>query len=307
MIIVYLLNDSIYNLIGVINTMTSIKTLPLLEGTKLIVLDEGVNAMYARKLVAGWIQVLKEKDSNCIFNLLLFSNPKSSYQCEYFASNNVKIFDYYTVNINNGFDISAISDKDFYNLKHILKTIDTKSTVVIDCLTSLILFVGLSRAMWFLQKLSKNVPQVICIYRRDFIQDKVSYIETLGSTYVKIQKFSGIIANNNTNYIVEFMHRKVGGGILKQQEIVSQNSTSYEIESKKLEQSKKSHSIHENPQLKIESSFRIEINENEMKQRKEVMLPYTANTNTTNTSRIHYHPEDIDDFDEEDPDDDLCF
>ncbi|XP_043593610.1 elongator complex protein 5 [Bombus pyrosoma] len=287
--------------------MTSIKTLPLLEDTKLIVLDEGVNAMYARKLVTGWIQVLKEKDSNCIFNLLLFSNPKSSYQCEYFASNNVNIFDYYTVNINNGFDISAISEKDFYNLKHILKTIDTKSTVVIDCLTSLILFVGLSRAMWFLQKLSKDVSQVICIYRRDFVQDKVSYIETLGSTYVKIQKCSGMIANNNTNYIVEFMHRKGGGGILKQQEIVSQNSTSYEIESKKLEQNKKSHPVYENPKLKIESSFRIEVNENEMKQRKEVVLPYTANTNTTNTSRIHYHPEDIDDFDEEDPDDDLCF
>ncbi|XP_050581617.1 elongator complex protein 5 [Bombus affinis] len=287
--------------------MTSIKTLPLLEGTKLIVLDEGVNAMYARKLVTGWIRVLKEKNSNCIFNLLLFSNPKSSYQCEYFASTNVNIFDYYTVNINNGFDISAISDKDFYNLKHILKTIDTKSTVVIDCLTSLILFVGLSRAMWFLQKLSKDVSRVICIYRRDFVQDKVSYIETLGSTYVKIQKFSGMITNNNINYIVEFMHRKVGGGILKQQETVSQNSTSYEIESKKLGQSKKSHSVYENPKLKIESSFRIEINENEMKQRKEVVLPYTANTNTTNTSRIHYHPEDIDDFDEEDPDDDLCF
>ncbi|XP_003399029.2 elongator complex protein 5 [Bombus terrestris] len=287
--------------------MTSIKTLPLLEGTKLIVLDEGVNAMYARKLVTGWIRVLKEKNSNCIFNLLLFSNPKSSYQCEYFASTNVNIFDYYTVNINNGFDISAISDKDFYNLKHILKTIDTKSTVVIDCLTSLILFVGLSRAMWFLQKLSKDVSQVICIYRRDFVQDKVSYIETLGSTYVKIQKFSGMIANNHINYIVEFIHRKVGGGILKQQETVSQNSTSYEIESKKLGQSKKSHSVYENPKLKIESSFRIKLNENEMKQRKEVVLPYTANTNTTNTSRIHYHPEDIDDFDEEDPDDDLCF
>lgn len=263
--------------------------------------------MYARKLVTGWIRVLKEKNSNCIFNLLLFSNPKSSYQCEYFASTNVNIFDYYTVNINNGFDISAISDKDFYNLKHILKTIDTKSTVVIDCLTSLILFVGLSRAMWFLQKLSKDVSQVICIYRRDFVQDKVSYIETLGSTYVKIQKFSGMIANNHINYIVEFIHRKVGGGILKQQETVSQNSTSYEIESKKLGQSKKSHSVYENPKLKIESSFRIKLNENEMKQRKEVVLPYTANTNTTNTSRIHYHPEDIDDFDEEDPDDDLCF
>ncbi|OAD54807.1 hypothetical protein WN48_06006 [Eufriesea mexicana] len=51
----------------------------------------------------------------------------------------------------------------------------------------------------------------------------------------------------------------------------------------------------------------IEINENEMKQRKETVLPYIIKTDVTNTSKIHYHPEDIDDIDEEDPDDDLCF
>ncbi|CAK9799091.1 hypothetical protein ANTQUA_LOCUS1855 [Anthophora quadrimaculata] len=257
--------------------MTSVKTLPLLEGAKLIVLDEGLDALYARTLIAGWIQMWKVKDPNHTFDLLLFSDPKSSYQSEPapFLSSSVNIRDYYTVDINE-LDINTICKKDFYNLEYILKGVDTKSTVIIDCLTSLMLFVGKSKALWFLEKLNKLVPQIICIYRRDFIENKLVYIETLG------------------------------GGILKQQELVTQSITSYEIQSEKLEQNKKSESAYENYKQKIESSFRIEINEKEMKQRQETVLPYMINTNTVNVSKIHYQPEDIDDIDEEDPDDDLC-
>ncbi|CAK9828558.1 hypothetical protein ANTRET_LOCUS6066 [Anthophora retusa] len=231
--------------------MTSVKTLPLLEGAKLIVLDEGLDALFARTLIAGWIQMWKVKDPSHTFDLLLFSDPKSSYQSEPapFLSSN---------------------------------------------------------ALWFLEKLNKLVPQIICIYRRDFIENKLVYIETLGSTHVKIEKFSGIQVNKNLHYIIEFIHRKVGGGILKQQELVNQSITSYEIQSEKLEQNKKSESAYENHKQKIESSFRIEINEKEMKQRQETILPYMINTNTINVSKIHYQPEDIDDIDEEDPDDDLC-
>ncbi|CAK9828559.1 hypothetical protein ANTRET_LOCUS6066 [Anthophora retusa] len=287
--------------------MTSVKTLPLLEGAKLIVLDEGLDALFARTLIAGWIQMWKVKDPSHTFDLLLFSDPKSSYQSEPapFLSSNVNIRDYYTVDINE-LDINTICKKDFYNLEYILKAVDTKSTVIIDCLTSLMLFVGKSKALWFLEKLNKLVPQIICIYRRDFIENKLVYIETLGSTHVKIEKFSGIQVNKNLHYIIEFIHRKVGGGILKQQELVNQSITSYEIQSEKLEQNKKSESAYENHKQKIESSFRIEINEKEMKQRQETILPYMINTNTINVSKIHYQPEDIDDIDEEDPDDDLC-
>lgn len=289
--------------------MTSIKTLPSLEGTKLIVLDEGVDAMYARKLIAGWIEMLKEKDSSYTFELLLFSDPKSVFQNEPepFKSSNVNICDYYTVNVNE-IDINVLNEKDIHSLEHILKNINTKSIVIIDCLTSLILFVGLSKALWFLEKLNKQTSQLICIYRRDFVHDKIPCIETLGTTYVKIIKPCKAHTNNNFNYITEFIHRKLGGGILKQQELVIQNNMTYEIQSEKLKtQSKKLDLIHENQKQKVESSFRIEINENEMKQKEETVLPYILNTNTINTSKIHYQPEDIDDIDEEDPDDDLCF
>ncbi|XP_003699968.2 elongator complex protein 5 [Megachile rotundata] len=289
--------------------MTSIKTLPLVEGAKLIVLDEGVDAMYARKLIAGWIEMWKEKDSNCTFELLLFSDPKSVYQNEPepFMSNNINICDYYTVNVNE-IDINVLNKKDIHSLEHILKNTNMKSIIIIDCLTSLILYVGLSKALWFLEKLNKQTSQLICIYRRDFVYDKVPCIETLGTTYVKIIKSYKAQTNNNFNYITEYIHRKLGGGILKQQELVIQNNMTYEIQSEKLKiQSKKLDLIHDGQKQKVESSFRIEINENEMKQREETVLPYTLNTNVINTSKIHYQPEDVDDFDEEDPDDDLCF
>ncbi|CAD1478230.1 unnamed protein product, partial [Heterotrigona itama] len=264
-------------------------------------------AMHARKLIAGWIQTLKERDPSRVFSLLLFSDSKSSYQNEPkpFASSNVNIFDYYTIDVDNKFDTTVVSEKDLLNLKHVLQTINAKHTVIIDCLTSLNSLVGLSKTMWFLERLSKQVLQVICIYKRDFVHNKIPGIETLGSTYVKIQKSLGTTTSKEFNYTVEFSHRKVGGGILKQQEIISQNNVSCEIESRKLEQSKKLDPVCEDPMSKIESSFRIEISENEMKQRQELALPYMINTNAVNTSKIHYHPEDIDDFDEEDPDDDL--
>lgn len=264
--------------------------------------------MYARKLIAGWIQMWKCKDPNLTFDLLLFSDPKSSYRHEPdpFMSNNVNIHDYYTVDINQ-LDVSTIHNKDFDTLEHILKTTKTKSTVIIDCLTSLILFVGLSKALWFLERLSKQVLQLVCIYRRDFVQNRIPCIETLGTTYVKIERFCGMHTNDNINYMIEIIHRKLGGTLLKQHELVIQNSTSYEIQSEKIEaHSKKQDAIHENEKQKVESSFRIEISEHEMKQRKETMLPYMINSNTINSSKIHYQPEDIDDIDEEDPDDDLC-
>ncbi|KZC14503.1 hypothetical protein WN55_06964 [Dufourea novaeangliae] len=288
--------------------MTSIRTLPLLEGTKLIVLDEGVEAMYARKLIAGWIQMWKDKDSNHTFDLLLFSDPKSVYQLEseHFMSNNVNIYDYYTVDTNL-LDINTMYDKDFDILEHILKNTKTKSTVIIDCLTSLILFVGLSKALWFLERLSKQVPQLICVYRRDFVQNKIPCIETLGTTYVRIERFSSLHTNDNLSYIIEIMHRKVGGTILRQCELVNQSNTSHEIQSEKIEtQNKQPDLTYENERQKIESSFRIEINEHEMKQRQETILPYMITSTATSTSKIHYQPEDIDDIDEEDPDDDLC-
>lgn len=262
----------------------------------------GLDVMYAESLIAGWLHVWKEKDPNYSINFLLFSDPKFWYDTESgpFISKNIHLHDYYTVNIN------EVAKKDLENLEYILKTVKLKprNTVIVNCLSSLILYVGLAKALWFVEKLSKQVSQLICIYRRDITQ-KVPAIETLGTTYVKLEKFTGISSINNLIYTARLIHRKSGGSIISQTEVIKQN-TSYQINAEKIviENTCKSE-VNGSQAVKIESSFRIEINAREMEQRKKTPLPYTVYT--TNNSRIFYQPDDIDDIDEDDPDDDLCF
>lgn len=249
----------------------------------------------------------KDKDPNRIFHLLLFSDSKSTYQNEphSFRSNNVIIDDHYTVYVNE-IDVNKMYEDDIHSVVRILNIINTNATVIIDCLSSLILFIGLSKALWFLKELNMQVPKIICIYRRDFAQNKVPSIETLGSTYVKLLKSSKGQVNNNFTYIVELIHRRIGGGILQWRELITQNNTTYEIQSEKLKtRNEKLDSMNKDQKQKVEASFRIEINEKEMKEREEIVFPYMLNTNISSTSKIHYQPEDVDDFDEEDPDDDL--
>lgn len=61
------------------------------------------------------------------------------------------------------------------------------------------------------------------------------------------------------------------------------------------------------PQIDPESlsTFRIAVAENEQESRDALRLPYEKNTDEQQTGYIHYQPDSDDDFDEEDPDDDL--
>ncbi|CAL1688561.1 unnamed protein product [Lasius platythorax] len=262
-----------------------------------------LDVMYAGTLIAGWLHAWKEKDPNYSIDLLSFSDPKVWYDNEPgpLTSKNIHLHDYYTL------DVNEVAKKDLENLEHILKTVKLKprNTIIVNCLSSLVLYAGLAKALRFIEKLSKQVSQLICIYRRDLVQ-KIPAIETLGTTYVKLEKFTGINSTNNLIYTARLVHRKLGGSITCQTEIIKQDSISYRINAEKIAtaNARKSEANESQP-VKIESSFRIEMNAREMEQRDKTPLPYTLST--TNTSRIFYHPDDVDDIDEDDPDDDLCF
>lgn len=262
--------------------------------------------MYARVLIAGWIYTWIERDRNCNIDLLSFCDPKFWYsnEPEPFMLKNVHLHDYYSI------DIDEVANENVESLEHILETVVSRSQniVIIDCLSSLILYVGLAKALRFVEKLSVQVPQLVCIYRRDFIQNRVPAIETLGTTYVKLQKFAGISPVNNIIYTATLVHRKLGGSVISQTEVINQNNATFQINTKRIAtpNDRKSEQTSTNQSVKIESSFRIEMNAQEMEQRDMTPLPYTLNI-ATNASKIHYQPDDIDDIDEDDPDDDLCF
>lgn len=258
-----------------------------------------LDAAHATALIAGWMHAWKEKNSDYSIDLLSFSEPKAWYDSgpEPLTSANVNLHDY--------FDVHPTEDaqkKDFENLDHALTLkLKPQTTVVVNCLNSLILYVGLRKALCFVDKLSKQVLQLICIYRRDFIY-KVPAIETFGTTYVKLEKFIGIIPTNNLVYNAMFTHRKLNGSVMCQTEIIRQDIEFYQINAEKVTVSNICKT--ETEPVKIEASFRIEMSAQEMEQRDKTPLPYILNA--TNASRIFYQPEDVDDIDEEDPDDDLC-
>lgn len=285
--------------------MIKLKTLPLLDRTSTIIVEEDINVPYGKVLIAGWLQMWKEIEPNSIIELLSFANPKSWYLNgpKPYILNNVNISDYYTVELNK-------PKENFVNtLQDILARVTQKSIVFLDNLNSLILYAGFANSLQFVEKLNKKVERLICLFRKDCIPNKILCIETLGNTYVRLHKYCGMHSNNEFTYIANYIHRKSGGTILLGSELVRQDIKTYEIQSENLKTQFNSgkNSTITNDATKIVSSFRIEINEQEMKQRENTLLPYIPATNMVNNEcKILYVPDEVDDLDEEDPDDDLC-
>ncbi|KAG7198738.1 hypothetical protein KM043_001726 [Ampulex compressa] len=283
--------------------MACLRTLPLLHGAK-IVIDEGLDAMYGKTLIAGWMRMWHDQKIRKKCEILTYSDPQFWCQEEFKQFElDIKIHDCCTLNLDTSLQMNEID-----NLKQIIKIINLDSIVIIDCLTSMIMYAGQATALWFMQRLNTKVSQSICIYRRDFVKSKVPCIETLGSTYIKLDKFCGTRTSNNFKYVAKILRHKLGISSLCHFEAVNQDIVSYDISSEKImaQKHEKSDSITDNQKQKIESSFRIEISEHEMKQRENTPLPYALNATTASTSKILYQPDDVDDIDEEDPDDDLC-
>lgn len=265
----------------------------------------GLDVTHATALIAGWINVWREKNSNYSIDLLSFSDPKAWYDNEPgpLTSATVTLHDYFSAQPTG--QRPDNESQDLENLEYILKTVKLKShnTVIVNCLSSLLLYAGLRRTVQFVDKLSKQVSQLICIYRRDLIHVKIPVIETLGTTYVKLEKFPGKFNSTNTLlYTVKLVHRKSGGSVMCQAERIRQDIESYQINAEKVADVSVCKTEPEPP--KIETSFRIERSAREMEQRDKTPLPYTFNA--SNASKIFYQPEAVDDIDEEDPDDDLC-
>lgn len=314
--------------------MIKLKTLPLLDKTSTTIVEEGrinyiidiivtyiyifnlnivkrdyflldINVPYGKVLIAGWLQMWKEIEPNDIIELISFVNPKSWYLNgpKPYTLDNVNITDYYTV------ELSKTQENFVNTIQDILDRVTKKSIVFLDDLNSLILYAGLANSLRFVETLKKKIGRLICLFRKDCIPNKILSIETLGNTYVRLHKYSGMHSNNEFTYIANYIHRKPGGTILLGSELASQDINTYDIQSENLRTQFNSgkNSTTTNDATKIVSSFRIEINEHEMKQRENTLLPYIPAINTAdNKCKILYTPDEVDDLDEEDPDDDLC-
>lgn len=257
-------------------------------------------------MTIAWLQTARKKNPNQPISILLFSYPKHCLvkRLENAKLTNVDIKDYFTIKTNS--DAADVSTE-ITQFAHQ----NPNSILVVNCINTLALQIGAASALRFAEKLQQNhKAHTFFIYRRDFCT-RIPRIETLSGTYVSVTKSNKNkpASDSDLRYQVAITLRKPGGSVVHSNELVSQNICSYTLKSEKITVS--SHlsktpvaKAAAEPQAKPEACFRIEMNEQEMKQRDSVPLPYILSSNSgSGESKIIYELDDEDDFD--DPDDDL--
>ncbi|KAJ8676222.1 hypothetical protein QAD02_012008 [Eretmocerus hayati] len=284
--------------------MAQLLNLSLVDSNKFIIVDESTDAIHARNLIFAWLDGIRKKGIHAPVNILLFSSPCCSLQKSLTSLDisNVHIEDYFSVN----------NEKKRGNVyKHLTDFVssNSRSIFVLDCINTLALQIGLAQACRFVEKLIQNHhSNVFCIHRRDF-HHNIPRIQTMSNLYVKIDNSVKPPLQSKVHYEVSVVHKKPGGSISRWKELVTQDIVTLTFESKKIVNNPGHNKVNKPIEVsaKPETTFRIEINEEEMKQRESVPLPYILPGNPGAGSRIIYVPDEADDFDEEDPDEDLDF
>lgn len=261
-----------------------------------------LEAPFAETLITGWLKMWEKRKSNFKVDIISFSNPKYLYENHFnsLALNNIFVIDFYSIQFH---ETDSLTER----LENYLQNIQQDTIIIINCLSTLNLTVGIEKSIWFIEKVKENCRQLIGIYRRDFGKLNLPNVETMGTTYVKLDEHLRISQSNNFIYEGYYTHRKLGGSILHQTELVTQDIKTYEITSTKVikDLAQKMRKAGQESSKEVKASFRIEINDQEMTQKRDTPLPYIEAKNSNKQTTIFYEPEDFDDDEEEDLDDDL--
>ncbi|KAF2904560.1 hypothetical protein ILUMI_01607 [Ignelater luminosus] len=220
---------------------------------------------------------------------------------------NVKFYDF--VSDSNSWLNSVTND-----FPHLINTMsDSGYIIVVDSLAHLILQYGIASTYKIFHELLMNreIVRIITILHQDLCENIIQtsqYFQHLATLCIVLEpKF------NSSYSRVSYKVRKRGGkvlkkieeftiedGVLKSQEIKKPNTQA--LIQQDLEQI-----LPENL-----STFKIGLTEDEKKSRAEVILPYLpkevvpgSGDNKINEGKIFYTFDEVDDWDEEDPDDDL--
>jgi len=181
----------------------------------------------------------------------------------------------------------------------------SKSILVIDSLSLLLLlhpekfYRELHRLLHF-NKSDGIQCQVICLLHDDVIPSgrKISLMyERLASTNI-------YISQQNKQLQTTTVHRKASGRTIEVVELLYFDQ-SLNLVTKEVVKVKESHSEDDNKDwMTKDVTFKLELEEKEKQARSELVLPYLKKQ-TEGTGEIYYEPDATDDWDEEDPDDDL--
>lgn len=175
-----------------------------------------------------------------------------------------------------------------------------KSTVIVDSVNQMALFLSWNESLKYLKQLNNdsNILQVILILHLDCL-----------SHFSKLQAHLNHISNAIVSYDPQKSNKvniqlKKSGKVVKTEEILTYDYQASTLKSVPIIKEDKKEDEPEKPLPSNLSTFKIEIEQNDKLERNKLKLPYMSKINE-GVSKVYYEPDAVDDWDEEDPDEDL--
>lgn len=180
------------------------------------------------------------------------------------------------------------------------KYTSVKGIVILDSVNQMALCLTWNESLKYLKKLNNdcNVLQVILILHKDCL-----------SHFSKLQAHLNHISNAIVSYDSKESNKvsvqlKKSGKVVKTKEILTYDIHTSTLKSAPIIKYEKKEDELEKPLPSNLSTFKIEIDQTDKIERNKLMLPYMNKINE-GVSKVYYEPDAVDDWDEEDPDEDL--
>lgn len=192
----------------------------------------------------------------------------------------------------------------------IVKHVGVNDIIFIDSLAHTIYEYGLAETYRILNLLKNNagVQQIIALLHQDLLEEKLKIVQSfehLSTLNINLESRSG-----TSNKRIQYTYKKVGGKIINEtEEFWFEGEKLITKKNEKLDPKQileKSVPSEINPETL--STFKIGLSDADKKSRDELVLPYLPkheSRDNQQSGNIFYKFDEVDDWDEEDPDDDL--
>uniref|UniRef100_A0A0A1WIX2 Elongator complex protein 5 n=1 Tax=Zeugodacus cucurbitae TaxID=28588 RepID=A0A0A1WIX2_ZEUCU len=186
---------------------------------------------------------------------------------------------------------------------------ESKCNAILPPLADLLCYQSVEKIIHFVHRLQQceQVQRVfLWVTPANLVHARADYL------VAAFEYLADLVLHLETSNTLSIVTRKTGGGVSNKKYTYTKNKTEFLVEAirttpKTSPAAKTSPTTAATTTNTVGTTFKIELNEDEMVARNTLKLPYEK-TSETNESSIIYTPDDDDDFDEEeeDPDDDLC-
>ncbi|CAH1406193.1 unnamed protein product [Nezara viridula] len=178
--------------------------------------------------------------------------------------------------------------------------------ILIDSIASILNYVDLHTFCSCIRKLTtannKDIPvaQVVTLLHSELLPEdskEFKHLNYIATTQINLR------LEPDKRTMLDLVYRQLNGKFQKETYSCQYNSTKelqYEI-IKDPPKNKKP----ESDNILVKTTFKLTLEEKEKESRRQVILPYIKTSNKESKGRIYYEPDANDDWDDEDPDDDL--